>query len=502
MLPCSIYVHFFQFQGMSTNRPTTPSRPPPPSLRRFNSVPNSPSCSSNTYTPPIMQDYVLTERIGQGTYATVYKGFKKGNQREIVAVKCIKKSRLNKNSTENLFREIEILKSLDHEHIVKLKDFQWDEDNIFLILEYCSGGDLSSYIKRYRRLPEQVARKFLRQLASALSYIREKNISHMDLKPQNLLIESKYNCSLKVGDFGFAQYLLGKEGQNSLRGSPLYMAVEMFTTDTYDASVDLWSTGVILYETLFGYAPFASKTFDELEEKIVSSEAISIPAHPVISFQCKDLLQKLLQRDPKQRITFQDFFKHSFVDLEHAAGPDSLNKAIELVRRAIDCDKAGEKSQAVQWYCAAVEYFIPAVEYEKDHDKKAAIRLKIKQYVGRAEQLKIDRKKQNCPPSLNRSLSIEECAKTLPRFSDALKHAENGDVHDDNKQYDKALDEYYKGIEIMMTVLSETTKGSEAHAVVRGKTEKMISRAEEITRYRDIFAQGNYVFAGKSCCIQ
>lgn len=483
---------------MANNRPK-PSRPPPP-LRRFNSLPNTPTYGE-LYTPPTMKDYVLTEKLGQGTYAVVYKGFKKGNTREIVAVKCIKKSSLSKTSTENLLREIEILKSLDHEHIVKLKDFQWDDDNIFLILEYCSGGDLSSYIKRYKRLPEQVARKFLRQLALALSYIREKNISHMDLKPQNLLIESKYNCSLKVGDFGFAQYLLGKEGRDNLRGSPLYMAVEMFHSDSYDASVDLWSTGVILYETLFGYAPFASKTFEELEQKIISNEDVVIPCHPHVSPQCKDLLTKLLQRDPKQRISFDNFFSHSFVDLEHAPGPESLTKAISIVKKAIEFDRTGDFKAAVQSYCSAVEYFIPAVEYEKDHNKKAAIRMKIKQYVSRAEQLKI-KKRGEANPTLSRSLSIDECAKTLPELSVALRHAENGDVYDDNKQYDKALDEYYKAIEKIMSVLSCTSKSSDAHGVVRQKAEKMISRAEEITRYRDIFAQGNYVFAGKSCCIQ
>ena len=173
---------------------------------------------SKSFAPPSMKDFILTEKLGQGTYATVYKAYKKGNTRDIVAIKCVKKSSLSKSSTENLLREIEILKSLNHRHIVELKDFQWDDNNIFLILEYCSGGDLSTYIRRYRRLPENVARKFLRQLASALQYIHDKNISHMDLKPQNLLIESKDNLVLKVGDFGFAQYLLGKEGHDNLRG--------------------------------------------------------------------------------------------------------------------------------------------------------------------------------------------------------------------------------------------------------------------------------------------
>ena len=481
---------------MATNKPP---RPPQPQFSR--ATRSSRSSSGRCYAPPTMVDYVLTERLGQGTYAVVYKGFKKGNTREIVAVKCIKKSSLSKTSTENLLREIEILKSLDHQHIVKLKDFHWDDDNIFLILEYCSGGDLSAYIKRYRRLPEQVARKFLRQLAMALSYIREKNISHMDLKPQNLLIESKHNCVLKVGDFGFAQYLLGEEGRENLRGSPLYMAVEMFNSDSYDASVDLWSTGVILHETLFGFAPFASKTFDELEKKIISKEDIIIPTHPKVSPQCKDLLSRLLKRNPKERIPFDDFFNHPFVDIEHSPGPESLPKAISIVKKAIHFDQVGDIKGAIESYCSALEYFIPSIDYETDQEKKTAIRMKIKQYVSRAEKLKLQQK-QNFKPKLNRSLSMDECMQRLPGLCEAMKHAENGDKFDDNKQYDKALDEYYKAIEQIMSVLGSIATTSRTHATVREKAEKMISRAEEITRYRDIFAKGNDAFAGHSCCIQ
>merc|ERR1719402_517185 len=108
--------------------------------------------------------------------------------------------------------------------------------------------------------------------------------------------------------------------------------------------------------------------------------------------------------------------------------------------------------------------------------------MKIKQYVSRAEQLKI-KKRGEANPTLSRSLSIDECAKALPELSVALRHAENGDVYDDNKQYDKALDEYYKAIEKIMSVLSSTAKGSESHTIIRQKVEKMMSRAEEITRY-------------------
>ncbi|XP_023276939.1 serine/threonine-protein kinase ULK3-like, partial [Seriola lalandi dorsalis] len=144
--------------------------------------------SASSFAPPKLADFILTERLGSGTYATVYKAYRKGDSREVVAVKVVAKKTLNKASTENLLTEIEILKTVRHPHIVQLKDFQWDAENIYLILEWCSGGDLSRFIRSRRILPERVARRFLQQIACALQFLHERNISHLDLKPQNILL--------------------------------------------------------------------------------------------------------------------------------------------------------------------------------------------------------------------------------------------------------------------------------------------------------------------------
>ncbi|KAF6352743.1 unc-51 like kinase 3 [Rhinolophus ferrumequinum] len=114
--------------------------------------------------PPRLDGYILTERLGSGTYATVYKAYAKKDTREVVAIKCVAKKSLNKASVENLLTEIEILKGIRHPHIVQLKDFQWDSDNIYLIMEFCAGGDLSHFIHTRRILPEKVARVFMQQL--------------------------------------------------------------------------------------------------------------------------------------------------------------------------------------------------------------------------------------------------------------------------------------------------------------------------------------------------
>jgi serine/threonine-protein kinase ULK/ATG1 len=148
---------------------------------------------------PRLENFIFTEKLGEGTYASVYKAYRKGNRREVVAIKCIRRTSLNKRSTENLMTEIELLKRLKHRHIVELYDFVWDSEAIYLIMEYCSGGDLSEFIQSRKALPEKVARKFLQQLAMALKFLRDRNISHMDLKPQNLFLSSPHDPALKIG---------------------------------------------------------------------------------------------------------------------------------------------------------------------------------------------------------------------------------------------------------------------------------------------------------------
>ncbi|XP_055777459.1 serine/threonine-protein kinase ULK3-like isoform X2 [Salvelinus fontinalis] len=308
---------------------------------------------ASSFAPPKLADFILTERLGSGTYATVYKAYRKGDNREVVAVKVVGKKSLNKVSMENLLTEIEILKTVRHPHIVQLKDFQWDSENIYLILEWCSGGDLSRFIHSRRLLPERVARLFLQQI-----------------------------------DFGFASYMSPWDEQSALRGSPLYMAPEMVCRRQYDSRVDLWSVGVILYETLFGRAPFASRSYAELEEKIRSDKPIELPAGARVSRNCRDLLLRLLDRDPDTRLTFTQFFSHPWVDLEHMPNEESLGKAKDLVLKAVQKDQEGDRSAALSLYCSALEHFVPAIHYETDRLRKDALRKKVSQYVSRAEGLK------------------------------------------------------------------------------------------------------------------
>ncbi|XP_074088823.1 serine/threonine-protein kinase ULK3 isoform X4 [Macrotis lagotis] len=433
------------------------------------------------WAPPRLHGYILTERLGSGTYATVYKAYGKKDTREVAAVKCVSKKSLNKASVENLLTEIEILKAVRHPHIVELKDFQWDSDNIYLIMEFCAGGDLSRFIRTRRILPEKVARVFLQQLASALQFLHDHNISHLDLKPQNILLSSLEKPHLKLADFGFAQHMSPWDEKHVLRGSPLYMAPEMVCRRQYDARVDLWSVGVILYEALFGQPPFASKSFTELEEKIRSNRVIELPTRPQLSRNCRDLLRRLLERDPDKRISFKDFFGHSFVDLEHMPSGRSLELATALVVDAVKKDQEGDVSSALTLYCKALDYFVPALHYEVDARRKEAIKAKVGQYVSRAEELKA------LVNSSNRALLqqgtcardlLKEMARDKPRLLTALEVASAAMAKEEEGQDDgAALDLYQQSLEELLLLLAAEPTGRRRE-LLHAEIQTLMGRAE------------------------
>ncbi|XP_045526344.1 serine/threonine-protein kinase ULK3 [Pieris brassicae] len=357
---------------------------------------------------PKVEGYVFTEKLGSGSYSTVYKAYTKIGARTIVAIKCIDKSSVKHSgvAVDNLITEIRLMKSLSHPHIVHMKEFTWDTKNIYIIMEYCCGGDLSKYIQRYGRVPEKQVLYFLQQLASALKFLREKDVAHMDLKPHNLLLHKRSDGKylLKVGDFGFAQHLTS-ERMRCIRGSPLYMAPEMIAGD-YDARVDLWSTGVIMYECLFGRAPYASNTLHELMKKIQRKDPIQIPPNSSISQGCCDLLIRLLQHDPNKRISYVEFFNHEYLDLEHMPSKENYDKAVCLIKQAIELDCAGSLEPALRCYSEGLQYLVPVVHVETDSMRRTALTAKLTRYMERAEEIMRYVKSQQQIPIVSRSEAL------------------------------------------------------------------------------------------------
>lgn len=442
---------------------------------------------------PSLPGYIFTEKLGKGSYATVYKAYRNVEQREVVAIKCVLKSSLTKSSVENLITEISILKKVKHAHIVEFKDFQWDNTYIYLILEYCRGGDLSHFIRSKKRLPESVAQRFLQQLAKALQYLRSQSIAHMDLKPQNILLSSTSNPVLKLGDFGLSQYLHTDSSASSLRGSPLYMAPEILLKHHYDARVDLWSIGIIIYECLFGQAPFSSHTFAELAEKIKSSNPIEIPYGAQVSDKCRELILGLLQRNPNKRMTFEEFFSHPFIDLEHMATEESYTKGVNLIQQAVSADTDGKFQEAIQFYGEALEYLVPHLFNERNAVKKKEMRKRFLEYVSRAEELKKNLNKgpklSGSPPaSQTQASNLDEILASRPLLRKALYLAKQADALVNEGCYDDASEVYNTALEIMVSTISEEPSGSKKE-LLYAEVNKWMQKAEDLKQYISILKQ-------------
>ncbi|RVW95487.1 Serine/threonine-protein kinase ATG1a [Vitis vinifera] len=221
----------------------------------------------------VVGEYILGPRIGSGSYAVVWES-RHRQSGMVVAIKEIDKEHLNPKVKDNLFKEIEILRTINHPNIIRLLQAIETSDRIFLVLEYCDGGDLAAYIHRRGRVPEAVARHFMRQLAAGLQVLHEKRLIHRDLKPQNLLLSTNEATTaplLKIGDFGFARDLTQGLADTQC-GSPLYMAPEIIQNQKYDAKADLWSVGAILFQLVTGRPPFDGSTqFQVLITVVVNS---------------------------------------------------------------------------------------------------------------------------------------------------------------------------------------------------------------------------------------
>ncbi|KAG2553060.1 hypothetical protein PVAP13_9KG500178 [Panicum virgatum] len=258
-------------------------------------------------------EYELLRPIGSGAYSQVWLGrhWARGTE---VAVKEIAMERLSSKLRESLLSEVDILRRIRHPNVIALHDSVKDHGRIYLILEYCRGGDLHAYLQRHKRVSETVAKHFIRQLASGLQMLRDNNVVHRDLKPQNiLLVENNENSLLKIADFGFAKFLQPFALAETLCGSPLYMAPEVMQAQKYDAKADLWSVGVILYQLVTGIPPFNGDNQIQLLRNILRSCEIRFPSDCELSHGCIDLCRKLLRLNSVERLTVEEFVHHPFL---------------------------------------------------------------------------------------------------------------------------------------------------------------------------------------------
>ncbi|KAM6290020.1 maternal embryonic leucine zipper kinase [Aegotheles albertisi] len=257
----------------------------------------------------ILKYYELQETIGAGGFAKV-KLAQHLLTGEKVAIKIMDKLALG-DDLPRIKIEIDAMKNLIHQHICQLYHVIETSKKIFIVLEYCPGGELFDYIISKDRLSEEEARVFFRQIVSAVAYVHSRGYAHRDLKPENLLIDEEHN--LKLIDFGLCAKPKG--GLNyrlhTCCGSPAYAAPELIQGKAYIGSeADIWSMGVLLYALLCGFLPFDDDNVMALYRKIMRGK-YSIPKW--LSSSSTLLLNQMLQVDPKKRITVKHLLSHPWL---------------------------------------------------------------------------------------------------------------------------------------------------------------------------------------------
>ncbi|KAJ3131874.1 SIK kinase 3 [Geranomyces variabilis] len=242
--------------------------------------------------------YDLEKNVGEGNFAKVRLATHTLTG-EKVAVKIIDKSKLDKTTSKKLFREVRIMKLLSHPHIVRLYEVIDTPKELYLIMEYASGGEIFDYLVAHGRMKEKEARRHFRQIVGAIDYCHGLHVIHRDLKAENLLLDG--NMNVKIADFGFSNQFSPGQRLNTWCGSPPYAAPELFQGKEYSGpEVDIWSLGVVLYVLVCGALPFDGSTLAKLRSRVLAGK-FKVPFY--MSTDCERLVKRMLQLDPTKRIT-------------------------------------------------------------------------------------------------------------------------------------------------------------------------------------------------------
>ena len=282
----------------------------------------------------LVDDLTLIKGLGKGAFGEVYLTSKKGTQEKFATKKIDKRHASKPNAKKYIDLEMKILKEIDNPNIIKLYEVKENNQNYYLVMEYCNGGSLSDCLeyhnKQFRKpFSEEVVQYLMRQIVNGLSYLHGKHILHRDIKLDNILVKfdseeerqkrNMLKAKVKIIDFGFARYLDPKELAFSTLGSPINMdpgilrklnKMENTRDYGYDEKADIWSLGTICYEMLIGKCTFDAGSMKELLGKVESGNYL-LPTS--LSKEAASFLNGMLQYDPKKRLTAERLSCHKFL---------------------------------------------------------------------------------------------------------------------------------------------------------------------------------------------
>ncbi|KAM4650862.1 serine/threonine-protein kinase SIK2 isoform 2-T2 [Discoglossus pictus] len=345
-------------------------------------------CQRHVQRGPVRVGFYDIERtLGKGNFAVVKLARHRITKTE-VAIKIIDKSQLDAVNLEKIYREVQIMKMLDHPHIIKLYQVMETKNMLYLVTEYAKNGEIFDYLANHGRLNETEARRKFWQILSAVEYCHSRKIVHRDLKAENLLLDNHMN--IKIADFGFGNFYNSGEPLATWCGSPPYAAPEVFEGQQYEGpQLDIWSMGVVLYVLVCGALPFDGPTLPILRQRVLEGR-FRIPYF--MSEECEHLIRRMLVLEPSKRLSIAQIKEHKWMLAEvpvhrpvlYSQGPEketSLGEHNEQVLRlmhslGIDQQKTIESLQNRSYnHFAAIYYLL--VERLKSHRSSFPVESRI-----------------------------------------------------------------------------------------------------------------------------
>jgi serine/threonine protein kinase len=263
--------------------------------------------------------YELGDEVGRGHFGyTCAAKFKKGdNKGQQVAVKVIPKAKMTTAiAIEDVRREVKILRALSgHNNLPHFYDAYEDHDNVYIVMELCEGGELLDRIlSRGGKYTEEDAKTVMIQILNVVAFCHLQGVVHRDLKPENFLFTSKEDTSqLKAIDFGLSDYVRPDERLNDIVGSAYYVAPEVLHR-SYSTEADIWSVGVIVYILLCGSRPFWARTESGIFRAVLKADpSFDDPPWPLLSSEARDFVKRLLNKDPRKRLTAAQALSHPWI---------------------------------------------------------------------------------------------------------------------------------------------------------------------------------------------
>ncbi|RLW07814.1 hypothetical protein DV515_00003543 [Chloebia gouldiae] len=272
---------------------------------------SAPAAAHGQQRPLRVGFYDIERTLGKGNFAVVKLARHRVTKTQ-VAIKIIDKTRLDPSNLEKIYREVQIMKLLNHPHIIKLYQVMETKDMLYIVTEFAKNGEMFDHLTSNGHLSESEARKKFWQILSAVEYCHSHHIVHRDLKTENLLLDA--NMNIKLADFGFGNFYKSGEPLSTWCGSPPYAAPEVFEGKEYEGPhLDIWSLGVVLYVLVCGSLPFDGPNLPTLRQRVLEGR-FRIPYF--MSEDCETLIRRMLVVDPTKRITISQIKQHKWMQAD------------------------------------------------------------------------------------------------------------------------------------------------------------------------------------------